>query len=331
MKAITRNWHILRMIPRNGRINVAKIHRTLLDISPALSVSRRTIERDLHDLSNIFPLEYDGKKPQGWKWRKDAEGLDVPGMDLSAALTFRMVEGHLSRLLPHSCLNALSPNMKRARTLLSELDSGGLAAWPDKISVVPRTQPLIPPEIDPLVIDVVYEALFTNRRFTAAYGRRRDSSSLLEINPLGLVFNDPVVYLVATCWDYIDIRLYSLHRFRSAELSEKEVRRPPEFDLQRYIDEGALGFAQEPGKTLPLEALFTTGAAAHLRESRLSGGQKITPQENGRVLVEAIVADTPQLRWWLLGFGAQVEVLEPAELREWMVETVKGMAEVYCE
>jgi predicted DNA-binding transcriptional regulator YafY len=32
--------------------------------------------------------------------------------------------------------------------------------------------------------------------------------------------------------------------------------------------------------------------------------------------VEATVADTGQLRWWLLGFGGRVEVQEPLGLRE---------------
>jgi predicted DNA-binding transcriptional regulator YafY len=35
-----------------------------------------------------------------------------------------------------------------------------------------------------------------------------------------------------------------------------------------------------------------------------------------RVLVKATVADTAQLRWWLLGFGARVEVRKPKRLRE---------------
>jgi predicted DNA-binding transcriptional regulator YafY len=33
------------------------------------------------------------------------------------------------------------------------------------------------------------------------------------------------------------------------------------------------------------------------------------------VTVQATVADTQQLRWWLLGFGDKVEVLGPAGLR----------------
>jgi len=51
--------------------------------------------------------------------------------------------------------------------------------------------------------------------------------------------------------------------------------------------------------------------------------QQLTDLGDGTVLVEATVADTRQLRWWLLGFGGRVEVLEPQGLREEM----KGQAE----
>ncbi|HKT81842.1 MAG TPA: WYL domain-containing protein [Vicinamibacterales bacterium] len=58
--------------------------------------------------------------------------------------------------------------------------------------------------------------------------------------------------------------------------------------------------------------------------------QRIGAKVNGRVRLRATVADTPQLRWWLLAFGDAVEVLGPAPLREWFAETTTGMAARYA-
>jgi len=330
METIVRHWHILRMIPRLPRkVEAGTIHRRLLDLEPASPVTKRTVERDLHTLTASFPLQFDGCKPQGWSWRQDAESLDVPGMDLTAALTFRMAEEYLSRLLPHTCLTSLSPHMKRARTLLGDPGHGGLADWPEKVKVVPRTQPLLPPGIEPEVMDVVYEALLRNRRFKGIYKRQGEGGKEMEVNPLGLVFNDPAVYLVGTCWDYQDVRLLALHRFATAELLDTPVSQPDDFDLQSYIDGGALGFTNHPGSKIRLKARFTCGAAAHLRESPLSADQKISQDGKEWVVVEANVGDTDQLRWWLLGFGPQVEVLAPRALREEFVEKMRTMGELY--
>lgn len=330
MQTIVRHWHILRMIPRHPRkITAGKIHEILQATEAANHLTKRTVERDLYALAANFPLDFDGCKPQGWCWRRDSDALDIPGMDLTAALTFRMVEEYLGRLLPQTCYDSLSPHLKRARTILGDPGHGNLADWPDKVKIVPRSQPLLAPEVSASVMEVVYEALLHNRRFKGMYKRHGNEGKEMVVSPLGLVFNDPVVYVVSTCWDYKDIRLMSLHRFASAELSETAISPPPDFDLQQYVDSGALGFTSEAGITLRLSARFTCSAAAHLWESKLSSDQTISNEREGWVRVEATVADTDQLRWWLLGFGARVEVLRPEMLREEIKEIVLKQGALY--
>jgi predicted DNA-binding transcriptional regulator YafY len=53
-----------------------------------------------------------------------------------------------------------------------------------------------------------------------------------------------------------------------------------------------------------------------VEETPLSPQQKMTPQKDGRVLVEARVPDTRVLHAWILGFGGAVEVKRPAALRK---------------
>lgn len=330
METAIRHLFILRMVPRRGRIDAATIKNRLETELPGYQVSLRTIQRDLHTLMDgQFKLEFDGRKPQGWKWQDGAEIIEIPGMDLTAALTFRMAEEHLSRLLPKTCLSSLSPHFKQARKLLDQNEIASLNDWPQKVKVVPRTQPLLPPVIDPQVVDVVYRALFENLRFQVHYQRPGEEGKLLEINPLGIVFNDPAVYLVATCWNYTDLRLFALHRMSNADLLETPCTHPEGFDLQSYIDSGAFGFARQCGKTLHLKVLFEDWAARYLEETPLAEGQKVTERRDGRVLVEAEVADTEQLRWWLLGFGAAVEVVGPKWLREEFGEMSRKMAVRY--
>jgi len=47
------------------------------------------------------------------------------------------------------------------------------------------------------------------------------------------------------------------------------------------------------------------------------------------LLVKAKVSDTAQLRWWLLGFAGQVEVIKPNSLREEMIQNIKSMNKRY--
>ena len=60
-----------------------------------------------------------------------------------------------------------------------------------------------------------------------------------------------------------------------------------------------------------------------------SRDQKIALLEEGIEELSATVPDTLELRTWLRSYGAAIEVLEPAELREAMTEEARGLAQMY--
>ncbi|MBE0504753.1 MAG: WYL domain-containing protein, partial [Desulfuromonadales bacterium] len=67
METIVRHWHILRLIPRYPRkVTAGKIYQSLQESEAVTTLTKRTVERDLHFLSGLFPLQFDGCKPQGW-------------------------------------------------------------------------------------------------------------------------------------------------------------------------------------------------------------------------------------------------------------------------
>lgn len=332
MDTLLRHWHMLRRIPRRPRKVSTAVLEEHLDHA-GYPTSRRTIQRDLDKLSAEFPLITDGNKPSGWSWAADAELFDVPGMDTSAALTFHMVEEYLSRLLPKGCLSAISPHFQRADSILGQLEGAAIKNWPDKVRIVQRTQVLSPPTIDPQVMTTVYEALFHDRRFLGTYRSRNEKKDReFVVNPLGLIFSDPVIYLAATLWDYDDVRLYALHRFSSARMLEDGIRRPSGFRLDDYLNNGAIEFPASDGEELVnLVFRIQEDVAHHLFESPLSKGQKIRPDRDGWVQISASVKNTQQLRWWLLGFGHKVEVLEPERLRSEFVDIVEALRGIYLK
>ncbi len=328
--ALLRQWKMLQLLP-------VKVPKSAVQIRDELEregfqVDLRTVQRDLKELMEVFPLTARKGKPISWRWDRNAMSFEIPGMDRVGALTLKMVSEFMSRLLPKNCLDSLAPNLRRAEAVLNDLDEKTYGGWLDKVRVVPRNQPLLPPHVDSEVLDVVYESLFQDRRFKAMYLKRNESEPVEYIvNPLGLVASDPSLYLVATLWDYENIKLLAVHRFQTAEMIYETVRKPKGFTLDKYLASGALGFARHEGKKIRLKALFDKYAAAHLYESPLSTKQKITEQEDGNILIEAEVLDTLQLRWWLLGFGDNVEVVGPKSLRQELVETIRNMAGYYVD
>lgn len=292
---------------------------------------QRTVQRDLVELAGLFPdLQNDGNRDiPGWSWRQGSALQNFPAIDPAQAFTFKLAESFLGRLIPPTLLEVLQPYFDASRKVLEELDSPGLGTWTDRVRMVSRGQPLIPARVDMEQVRVIYEALLAGRQFRARYRPRSEVVAEYEFHPLGLVFRESVAYLVATVWHYQDVRQYALHRFVRCELKEEPVCPPEGFSLAEYVKAGGFDYVDPEAPPIRLKALFTKQAAYHLRETPLSEDQTLEEVPPDRVAVSGTVHDSMQLRWWLLGFGDGVEVVEPPELREEFREMVGRMAGRY--
>lgn len=325
-----RQWVMLNCIPPAPRkISTIELQQRLDD--EGFHINLRSLQRDLIALSERFPLVCDERnKPYGWSWRKDARSLQIPGMSPQTAIALKMARMMLEPLLPRSAMSALSGQLETADKVLESLSGTGFREWPRKVRSIPTGLRRLAPKLDSESFYVAQEALLTGRYFKARYSPRDDSgkkTDKYEINPLGIVVRAPVIYLVCTLFDYTDIRQLALHRLTRASLLDKRAKQPKGFDLDTYIESQA--FDVPSGKSIRLRALFESDAAFHLYETPLSMDQTLGKQPDGRVLLTATVQDSEQLHWWLLGFGAQVEVVEPKFLRKEFCQTVLAMKDLY--
>jgi predicted DNA-binding transcriptional regulator YafY len=194
---------------------------------------------------------------------------------------------------------------------------------------VPRTQALLPAEIKPQILHTIYQALLEKKQIRAKYLRRNgDKYKYDVIHPLGLVFRHNAIYLVTTIKDYGDLKQFSLHRFQSCSLIDKKPIQMKNFNLDDYIASGAFDYT-DSDRDFKLTAFFSKDAAIHLHEAPLSTDQTITSKRDGRIQVSATVKDTSQLRWWLLGFGRNVEIVKPKALRDEFIENLNQLNKIY--
>ena len=313
-ETLKRQWLLLNRMPHRGKKGTKYFQEALRELG--LEVSLRTIQRDLKELSRQFPLVSDEERISGWKWSEDAAVFDIPGMDPHAALAFKMVDLHLEKMLPKSCLGFLRPYSKHAAKVLNQLEDGGIARWPKKIAKISRHLTLEPPEIDQFILSTIYDGLLLEKQLEISYCNRvSNETQRMTIHPLGLVFVDNVAYLVCTFWQYHDLRQIALQRIDSAQLLEEPAQTPPEFNLEEYIAAGSFAFAQGEG-AIQLKCLFDANVAKHLEETPLNNTQTLLPQNNGQIQLTVNIEDTAQLRWWILGFGDQIEVVAPQSLRK---------------
>jgi len=325
-----RQWLMLSRVPRYPRkVSVPELKSMLL--GEGYDVDTRTIQRDLIKLCSTFPLnsETEGRKNY-WFWIEQAVVQDLPGMEPVTALVFEMAESYLKPLLPEATLNLMLPYFNRAKDILGSQSTSALKSWHKKVEVIEKGPVLHKPVIKPELQHIIYQALLNESAINASYQTRNSEIAKdYLMHPLGIVSRMGVLYLVCTLWDYQDIKQFALHRFITAEPSAEPYRENTDFNLQEYTKEQhqfSYPTTQEP---IRLKALFEKNIAWHLAETPLSDDQILMPQQDERVLLEATILETLELKWWLLSFGDNVEVVEPIALRERFKSVAERMGELY--
>lgn len=320
---LLRQWQMLRMIPRYPQKITARDLYDKLKLEQ-FELTKRTVERDLLSLSETFPLVSDERdKPYGWSWKKDAPLFSLPGLSQTEALTLAMVEQHLNSLLPSSTLQQLEPYFSAAKQHLSAMPQRG-RLWLDKVRTVPPTQSLRPPQIKPAVQQVVYEALLADRQLEIQYLKKGQKQPVTyRIHPLAAIQRGHITYLCCRIADYEDLRTLAVHRIQQATPLDAASNIPDGFSIDQVIQSGKFDFGA--GELITLEAIFYNGVGEHLFETPITDAQMLTDLGEGRVKLVATVPNTLQLRWWLLGMGEGVEVIQPEMLREQIAETIGNM------
>jgi len=120
------------------------------------------------------------------------------------------------------------------------------------------------------------------------------------------------------------LRTYKLERIAEAVLTREEYAVPPEFPGLDYLRSAWSIIAGDELVTVRLR--FAPRVARRVRESRWHPSQEIAddPDRPGGCIWTAQIADLTDFTPWVRSWGADVEVLEPEELRRALMrETIR--------
>ncbi|MDD0972969.1 WYL domain-containing protein [Pseudomonas fontis] len=98
---LSRQWELLRQLPsRSPGVTSAQLVMRLKDAG--FPISKRSIERDLNELSLIFPLERNDKSiPYGWHWSTAFAAHRSPLLEMLGSSSEGLREFELSSCLQH--------------------------------------------------------------------------------------------------------------------------------------------------------------------------------------------------------------------------------------
>ena len=159
------------------------------------------------------------------------------------------------------------------------------------------------------------------------YVPSRNELTRRRVDPYGLTFRLGAWYLIGKCHLRNETRTFGVDRIRSLRVVDDHFKYPKEFDLEEYLSKGwQLQADARPEHVVlrfsPIVARWVSGCTFHPQ-------QRTTKQRDGSLIYEVTVAGIDEIKHWILGFGDQVEVLEPESLRRSVADTAQRIAALY--
>ncbi len=147
------------------------------------------------------------------------------------------------------------------------------------------------------------------------YSIGRDADEPRVIEPYGLMLSWGTWYCVARPRDRDGLRVFRVSRMRGAELlaEESQFTVPDDFAVRSYLDRAPWELADGPSVRVRVRIGFPH--SRWVLGEGLGDVVEATDPEGGALLEFGVRAVEPFVRW-LLPFGRQAEVLEPADVRD---------------
>jgi predicted DNA-binding transcriptional regulator YafY len=147
-----------------------------------------------------------------------------------------------------------------------------------------------------------------------------------RLGPHYLYFAQGSLYLVAEDMEEAKTKIFSVPRMSDAKMLddayEGQVTSP-----ESYFN-GTFGIFRG-GTPEQVKLAFSPTIAPFVRERRWHSSQTIVNRGDGSILLSLEVSINPELVQWVLGFGAEVNVIEPDELMKKIVSAAEGVLAQY--
>jgi proteasome accessory factor B len=294
-------------------------------LADLVGVSKRTVYRDLQamDMDADLPIWQ-----EGGRWGLGREAFLQPlALTLHEATTLFLAARMLAKASDEHDTELIGAFVKLAQVLppvLAEHIQATVAAF----STTPRNERFT------RVFRVLAEAWAQRRVVVIEYDAgvydparkpRRTRVRPWAIEPSALTH---ALYLIG--WDESRQarRTFKVERILSAALTpetfEPKPGDTPANDLLRAWD---VITDEEP---VHVVIRFSVAVAKRAAETRWHPSQELEPQADGSLIWRGRVAGIREIRIWILGWGADAEVLEPSELRAEVSAELQRAAELYA-
>jgi predicted DNA-binding transcriptional regulator YafY len=299
-------------------------HWEAKDFANYFDISERTFHRDKKIMEELgVPIYYDNHL-------KEYKILD----------NFRFKAPNLDQKETEAVLLAAKEYQNRSFPMKKELESGlakvynslpeflknSMGSYIKNYEVI--SEPFVDLEEHQQKFNLLKEAINNeNKIFVNYYSMSSDQTTERKLDPYNLFFNNGAPYLYAFCHLREEKRIFRIDRIKDIKITAEDFLLPDDFSLADELDNA---WGVEQGKDeMEVEVRFSGRAARFVPEYHWSDQQEIEEIGENQIIFKVKTGSREEIKKWVLGYGAEAEVLKPAELRKEMQLEIEKMLENY--
>jgi predicted DNA-binding transcriptional regulator YafY len=293
----------------------------LTDLAEKFEISGRQAAREIDFMKNFFsaPIEY-SRERNGYYYTE--AGFELPNIWLGQEeIVALIISKRISTAIPDQRLKKKIDFYFKKIASCTDFDFADLEK---RISLKNIHYYTVTQEIFAGCAFALAKKRRMRIKYRSAYNKEIHER---EISPLHLLLYLGNWHLIAYCHSRDDLRDFVLSRVAEMEIldgivSEELLAR----DIKGMIDRHYGIFLQ--GEEKRVRVRFHGCSVGIVRDQLWFAGQQVV-EEKDSLLLSFSVTDYREVLGDILRFGADAEVLEPAELRELIKETAAGMIRLY--
>ncbi|MBE3134598.1 MAG: transcriptional regulator [Acidobacteria bacterium] len=288
-------------------------------------VSRRTIHRDLNTLEQAgIPLYYD--RATGRYEIHENGLLPAINLDMDEALAIILVASELGA---SGGLPLLQPARDAAAKLEASLPVamraalGGIA---QRMAI--RTAPAARHTALQDTFRLVQRAIVRQQPLEGVYISFHDSGQIrTRVDPYWLLFNERAWYVIGRSSRHRAVRTFKLGRFKRLEAAAGRFEMPRGLTLEKHLGNAWRMMRGDTAYEVHLK--FTPKVSPNVAEVVWHKTQKVCWDDDDSAHLTVTVDGLDEIVWWVLGYGPEVEVLAPPELRRRLAAMARQMLAMY--
>ncbi|MDA3950804.1 MAG: WYL domain-containing protein [Spirochaeta sp.] len=283
-----------------------------------------------------FPLldqELHGEKEKRWSLEEGylhrMPNLRVPDMKLTPReLLVLMFLLRQDRVIANTVVGSLvnSVRQKVAAIMPSEYLATGSS---ERIASLFTSGSLHPTRYDGMeeVIDNLLEAVVERRACTVTYrALSHGKPKTYDIHPMRIFQHDGALHLFVTIPEKEVVRILAVSRIEAIVLRDEAFEEPEAFDADVVLGHTFNLTLDDP---VSVSIRFSPEGARRVRDRQWSATQTIEEHPGGTVVLSMETSGRDDVVAWVLSFGPDAEVLEPAELRKMVNERAEAIVSQY--